>query len=195
MSSRSGRHSSSHFDVAGSLKGIGRLSLRAIANVLLAATALLMLTVAGGVFALHLGVSPVLTGSMRGTFDPGSAVITRLVPVRSIKPGDVIEFRPPGHLESYVHRVQTVVRGPNGPVITTKGDANPSPDAWTAQLTAPKVRQIALHVPQLGRVLVALHQKTTRTFALGFAGLVFSALGARAVLGSAPRRVSPVPVG
>jgi signal peptidase len=187
----SGRHSAARFDLAASVTGLGGLGLRAVANVLLASTALLMLVVAGGVFVLHLGVSPVLTGSMRGTFDPGSAVVTRLVPVQTITPGDVLEFRPPGQLESYAHRVLTVTPGAAGPVITTKGDANPSADAWKAQLTTPQVRQVVFHVPQIGRVIVALHRQGTRTAALGFAGLVLSALGARAVLGAAPRRTSP----
>jgi signal peptidase len=190
-----GRHSASHTDIAASLTGIAGLGLRTVANLLLACAALLMLTVAGGIFVLHLGVSPVLTGSMRGTFDPGSAVITRLVPVQTIKPGDVLQFRPPGHLDSYAHRVLTVTTGSTGPVITTKGDANPSADVWKARLTGPQVRQVVFHLPHLGRVLVALHQKGTRTYALGFAGLVFTALGARAVLGSAPRRGSPLLAG
>jgi signal peptidase len=190
-----GRHSAARVDVAGSLKGLGGLGLRALANVLLGTTALLMLIVAGGIVVLHLGVSPILTGSMTGTFDAGSIVITRMVPVQTIKPGDVLEFRPPGQLDSYAHRVQTVTAGTAGPVITTKGDANPTPDSWKAQLTGPTVRQVVFHVPQLGRVIVALHQKGTRTFALGFAGLVFSALGARAVLGSTARRVPPLLAG
>jgi signal peptidase len=190
-----GRHSAARTDLAGSLKGIGSVSLQALANVLLAGTALLMLAVAVGIFVLHLGVSPVLTGSMRGTFDPGSAVITRLIPVQTVVPGDVLEFRPPGRVDSFAHRVQTVTAAANGPVITTKGDANPTADTWKAQLTDRQVRQVVFHVPALGRVIVALHQKGTRTLALGFAGLVFSALGARAVLGSGPRRASPMLAG
>jgi signal peptidase I len=161
---------------------------RGIAGLLLVASAIVMVASAVGTFVLHVGISPILTGSMRGTFDPGAAIITRPVAMSSIRPGDILVFTPPGHTDSYAHRVMTVTGDPSSPVITTKGDANPAPDAWKARLTGPVAHKVVASIPGLGRAIVALHQPKTRTAALALAGLVFTVLGARAVLGSSPAR-------
>lgn len=183
-----GRHCGAGVDVAGSIREVSRLAWRGVAGLLLVATALLMVASAVGTFVLHLGASPVLTGSMRGTFDPGSAIITRPVAMSSIRAGDVIVFTPPGQTDSYAHRILTVSGSPSAPVITTKGDANPAPDPWKARLTGPVAHKVVFSVPQVGHVMVALHQPKTRTIALALAGLMFTALGVRAVLGSSPAR-------
>ena len=74
---------------------------------------------------------------MRGTFDPGAMVLSRPVPVSSVQPGDVLVFTPPGHTTPYTHRVLTVSGDAAHPVITTKGDANPTADDWRAGSTGP----------------------------------------------------------
>lgn len=184
----SGRHCAPGVDVAASAREAVRLVRRAITATLLVVTAVLMVASAVATFVVHIGISPILTGSMRGTFDPGAAVITRPVATSSIKPGDIIVFQPPGHTDSYAHRVVTVTGDPSSPVITTKGDANPAADAWHARLTAPVAHRVVYAVPHLGSAIVALHQPRTRFIALALAGLVFTAFGVRAVLGSAPAR-------
>ena len=94
---------------------------------------------------LHLAIQPVLSGSMRPTFSPGAVVITRSIPTSSIRPGDIILFVPPGDTSQYAHRV-TSVSGPAGrPVITTKGDANPAPDGWHAQIVGRRSPSRRLH--------------------------------------------------
>ncbi len=156
--------------------------------------ALAMLGVAFSVVVLHVSVSPVLTGSMSPTFDPGAAVLTRPVPRSAVQPGDVLVFRPPGHLDSYAHRVVTVSTHDGVPVITTRGDANPSDDPWRAELIEPTAQHVLFAVPHLGRAIVALHQPRTRPIALALAGLVFTLIGVRAVLsstGKAPSRPTP----
>jgi signal peptidase I len=183
-----GRHCAPGVDITASMREAGRLVWRGIAGLLLVATAIVMVASAVGTFVLHVGISPILTGSMRGTFDPGAAIITRPVAMSSIRPGDVLVFTPPGHTDSYAHRVMTVTGDPSSPVITTKGDANPAPDTWNARLTGPVAHKVVAHIPGLGRAIVALHQPKTRTVALALAGLVFTLLGARAVLGSSPAR-------
>jgi hypothetical protein len=88
----------------------------------------------------------------------------------------------------------TVTGDPSSPVITTKGDANPAADDWHARLTSPVAHQVVYAVPHLGSAIVALHQPRTRFLALALAGLVFTAFGVRAVLGSAPHSQSrPTP--
>lgn len=186
--SSSGRHCAPGVDVATSARQIVGYAVRGAVAVLVAVTAAFMLTAAAGIFVFKAGISPILTGSMRGTFDPGAAVISRPVATSSIRPGDVIVFKPPGRVDSYAHRVVTVSGDRRAPVVTTKGDANPSPDAWRAKLTDPTTQKVLFSVPRLGSAIVALHQPRTRSLALALAGLVFTAFGVRAVLGSAPAR-------
>ena len=45
-------------------------------------------------------------------------------------------------------------------------------------------------MPQLGRLVVALHQPDTRPLALALAGLVFTVIGVRAVLASSGSTLS-----
>ena len=150
-----------------------------------------MLGAALAVLVLHVSVAPVLTGSMSPTFDPGAAVLTRPIARTAVQAGDVLVFRPPGHSDSYAHRVVAVTQDHGVPVITTRGDANASNDPWKAVLSEPVARQVVFSVPQVGRALVALHQPRTRPIALALAGLVFTFIGVRAVLsstGSTPAR-------
>ncbi|HUO47480.1 MAG TPA: signal peptidase I [Acidimicrobiales bacterium] len=143
-------------------------------------------------FFFHLSVQPVLTGSMRPTFAPGSAVISRTIPVTAVKSGMIVIFVPPGHDASYAHRVLTV-SGPAGDrIVTTKGDANPGADPWHARITAPDIQQVIGSVPYLGNVMVAMHGGTLRIVALATAGLFVAITGARAILRS-PRRPMAVP--
>lgn len=153
-----------------------------------------MLAAAWALLFLHVQVAPVLTGSMRPAFAPGAAVVTRPVPVATVRTGDVLVFRPPGHQDSYAHRVTSVVTRSGAPVITTRGDANPSDDPWRARLTEPTVQRVVYAVPQVGRAMVALHQPRTRSLALVLAGLVGTVLGVRAALGGSGTTLSrPTP--
>lgn len=161
----------------------GRRAWRGISAVLMALVASAMLAGAAGIVLLHVGFSPVLTGSMRGTFDPGAVILTRRIAVGDVKPGDIVVFRPPGQTEAYAHRVATVTTDPAGPVITTKGDANPAPDSWHAQLTGPTASKVVFSVPHLGTLLVALHRPPFRTLALLLASVGFTTLIGRAVYG------------
>lgn len=184
MSSRSARHLAPGVDLVVSCRQAFGLASKTMSGLLLAATALLMVASAVGTFVLNAGISPVLTGSMRGTFDPGAVVITRPVPVETVAAGDVLVFQPPGHQESYAHRVLTVSADPAGPVITTKGDANPAEDPWKAQLSDPVAQEVVFSVPHIGRAIVAMQQQNLRPFLLALAGLVFTVMGVRALLGS-----------
>ena len=126
-------------------RGSGLLAVFAVGAITLS-----MLGGAAALVVLQLSVSPVLTGSMRPTFDPGAALPTRSISREAVRPGAVIVFRPPGHTDSYAHRVVEVSRGAAVPVITTRGDANPANDDWRAELVEPTARQVVFAVPQLG---------------------------------------------
>src|SRR5215208_2609235 len=72
----------------------------------------------------------ITSGSMTGTYDRGSLVFDKVVPTSSLRAGDVITFRPPGHAGLVTHRIRTLTSVNGKRVLTTKGDANRVPDAW-----------------------------------------------------------------
>src|SRR5690348_5617134 len=74
-------------------------------------------------------------GSMSGTYARGSLVYDRAVPVRSLRVGDVITYRPPGRASLVTHRIVWIGRGASGaPAFRTKGDANAYSDPWRFEL-------------------------------------------------------------
>jgi signal peptidase len=108
------------------------------------------------VLALHLGFRPVLTASMRPTYGPGALLVTKPVPVQSVRPGMIVVFTPPGEDVQFAHRITTVTGAHSHPVITTKGDANPAPDPWHAELTSATVPEVVATVPWVGRLLIGM---------------------------------------
>lgn len=168
---------------------VGRAWLT-VTTVLTLALSALLLGAAALLFFFHLSVQPVLTGSMRPTFAPGSAVVSRSIPVGAIRPGMVVIFVPPGKSASFAHRVVTV-SGPAGDrIITTKGDANPSSDPWRARIAAPSIQQVVWSVPAVGKVMVAMHGEGLRIALLSLAGLFVAISGVRAILRMPRHRLS-----
>jgi signal peptidase I len=163
-----------------------RRALRIIGATVSALITVAMVATAVAIFVFHIAVQPVLSGSMRPTFDPGAAIITRAIPTRDIRTGDVIVFLPPGETNVYAHRVTSVSGPADHPVITTKGDANPAPDRWHAQIVTSSVPLVIGSIPGFGRFLVAVEQRDPRLILLITAGLVFCLFGARDILGPAP---------
>jgi signal peptidase I len=145
-----------------------------------------MTAVAAGVFVFHVGFQPVLSGSMRPAFSPGSVVLTRPIPVADVRPGDVIMFTPPGETSSFTHRVTSVSGPAEHPIITTKGDANPVADPWKARLVNTQVPKVVGSVPKVGRLIVALHGHGSRLILLALGGLTFCIVGTRSILGPRP---------
>jgi signal peptidase len=185
-----GRHARHNRNPLRLLAGLWELRSTAV-TALLAVGALALLVTAGLVLSLRVSAHTVLTGSMRGTFDPGAVVLTRQVPTASVRPGDVIVFVPPGESAPYTHRVLTVLGDPQHPVITTKGDANPMPDPWRARLTAPTVQKAFGSVPGVGRLLLAAHGSRVHTALLALFGTLVAVTGSRILLGpSRPRRAT-----
>jgi signal peptidase I len=144
---------------------------------------LLFTCTALALFLFHMSVHPVLTGSMRPTFGPGWAIITKPIPVSDVRPGDIVLFKPPGDAAQYAHRVVTVSGSPAHPVITTKGDANPVPDAWHARLNGATVPEVVAEVPAVGYVMVDIRDQWTHAVLVALLGIALCIVGTRAILG------------
>lgn len=163
---------------------LGRSFLSAALTCLMVLGATMFLAGAYAIVSMHVATQTILTGSMRGTFDPGALVFTRPIPASSVTPGDVIVFTPPGHDDAYTHRVVSVSRPGLHPVVTTKGDANRLPDGWKAELDGSTVPKVIGHVPHLGRALLAVQGRGVHTALLALLGLVIAISGSRLLLGS-----------
>jgi len=93
-----------------------------------------------------LHVQTVLSGSMRPTLSPGDLAITEGVPTSSLRVGDVIVFVPPNETSPVIHRIASL----DGDVLTTKGDANNTPDPWRLALANQTEYRLVLVIPFLG---------------------------------------------
>jgi signal peptidase len=140
-----------------------------------------LLVAAGLLFGLFLVVPSLLhweryvivSGSMTGSYDRGSLVFDEVVPVKSLKVGDVITYRPPhdaGPKGLVTHRIRAIGRDPKTkqPVFRTKGDANAVADPWTFTLPDAKQARVVAGVPYMGFVLAALADREVR---MGLVGL------------------------
>ena len=139
-----------------------------------------LIVVAGILFGLFLVVPSlmgweryvIVSGSMTGTYDRGSLVFDDVVPVKSLKIGDVITYRPPrgsGPTGLVTHRIHAIGRDPKtrGPVFRTKGDANKVADPWTFTLPNAKQARVVTGVPYIGFALAALAQRQVRMLLVG----------------------------
>lgn len=139
-----------------------------------------------GVLVLHLGIRPVLTASMRPDYGPGAVLLTRRVPVTSIRPGMIVLIVPPGKSVVYAHRIVSVTGPRNAPVVTTKGDANKAADPWHAKITAKNVDEVIGSAPVIGRLLVGVRGPGQILLAL-LGALVAAWAAVRWALSSSPR--------
>ena len=94
-------------------------------TLVLAALAALAITTAVGWFR----VTPVLSGSMRGAFNPGDALLMEKVSATSLHVGDVVAIRIPSLASGQrVHRILTLSQDGPDVLVRTKGDANSMAD-------------------------------------------------------------------
>jgi len=108
----------------------------------------------------------IVSGSMSGTYDRGALVFDEVVPVRDLRVGDVITYRPPpgaGPSGLVTHRIVAIDRG----VLRTKGDANPTADPWTFSLAGPEQARVAASIPYAGHVLSMLSERHVRVLVVG----------------------------
>jgi len=145
------------------------------------------------IVTMHIGVRPVLTGSMRPDYGPGALLVTRQVQTSSLRPGMIVLIIPPGEHVPYAHRIATVTGTADAPVITTKGDANRTVDPWHAKIVAPDVSVVIGSVPGIGSLLVGIHGSGQILLAM-LGGLLIAWAGVRWILGTParpPARRSP----
>ena len=104
----------------------------------------------------------IVSGSMTGTYDRGSLVLDDVVPVASLREGDVITYRPPvgsGPAGLVTHRIAAITTDKLGRrSFRTKGDANEAADPWTFQLPKGEQARVRMGVPYVGFALAALGQ-------------------------------------
>lgn len=105
----------------------------------------------------------VLSGSMRPTYEPGSVVLVRPVPIEDLKVGDVITYQIPVDDHRVVtHRIVEILDQPGPPVVRTQGDANNAPDPWLSRLEGATAWRAAGDVPGLGYAISALRAPMVR---------------------------------
>jgi signal peptidase len=111
--------------------------------------------------ALGLHRYVILTGSMTGTYDPGSIVFDKPVATSSLKVGDSITYAPPPGMspnhELVTHRIVRIKTGRGGQrVFQTKGDANKSADRWKFMLPQADQDKVIFHLPYVGYIFAVL---------------------------------------
>src|SRR4051812_13736134 len=113
----------------------------------------------------------IVSGSMTGTYDRGSLVLDDVVPVDSLKVGDVITYQPPAGAGPHglvTHRIANIeIDKLGGKVFRTKGDANASADPWTFSLPKGEQARVRAGIPYAGFVLAALSRRDLRMLVVG----------------------------
>jgi len=159
-----------------------RATLTALLTLLTLALAALMLVPA----ALGYHRYVIVSGSMTGTYDQGSIVYDKPVPVASLKVGDPITYAPPTGAQTVhrlvTHRIAWIGKDRSGaPAFRTKGDANPSVDPWRFVLNQPTQDKVAFSIPYAGYVFAALGLQWVRMLLLGLPALLLAAAILRGV--------------
>ena len=146
-----------------------------------------LIVAAGIVFGLFLIVPSlmgweryvIVSGSMTGSYDRGSLVFDEVVPVKSLKVGDVITYQPPrgsGPEGLVTHRIRAIGRDPKTKlqVFRTKGDANKVADPWVFTLPNKTQPRVVTGAPYMGFVLAALSERKVRMVLVGIPALLIA---------------------
>lgn len=142
--------------------------IRLTSGALLAFVTLLAVAMACAISILRFGFTPVLTNSMTPAFEPGSVAITRPKDTQDLKKGDVIILPlPESNGQRYLHRLLEVRHIDGAIHVTTKGDHNPLPDAWTLEITSATAPVAVGSIPYVGWLANVMRGTLIR---LGFAG-------------------------
>ena len=118
---------------------------------------------------LGFGFSPILTASMQPVANPGDIFLTRLAPATSLQVGDIIAINNQANGTYYSHRIEEI-RNLNGSLrITTRGDANQSPDRDPLVISPrTQVSKVISTIPYLGRPMVYMNTVQGRQAAASF---------------------------
>ena len=143
-----------------------------VSRLLLLGAVLLALATCGLDLGQHFGgykTYSILSGSMSPGMPVGSLALSAPVPTSDLQVGDVITFHPPHRGDLLVtHRVWRIVpdstdlaTGTRGPVLMTKGDANPGPDLWRVPVKGIAMKRVA-SVPLAGYGMARLQIRIVR---------------------------------
>jgi signal peptidase I len=135
-------------------------------------------------FLLGYGGVTVLSGSMRPDYPPGTIMLTQLRPVAGLRVGQILVMNPPGSAVPIAHRIVAISDRPGTRSITTKGDANPVPDAWRAIPRADRMPVVVGRIPHLGAVSMRLRSPLGRALIVLVLGLAATARATRRLLRS-----------
>ena len=120
----------------------------------------------------------ITSGSMTGTYDRGSIVFDKAVPVSDLEVGDAITYTPPassGVDGLITHRIVSINNhGKDGFSYRTKGDANPQADPWRFQLSQPTQAKVAFSIPYLGYGIAGLSMLPIRMLIIGLPALLIA---------------------
>jgi signal peptidase len=112
--------------------------------------------------------------SMRPAIRTGDLLIVHAAPATSVRPGDIVSFPDPvlgGKLVT--HRVVSTHRSGRRIDFLTRGDANPTPESWSAARSG-SIGKLAIRVPDVGRGMAWMADPRTRTILLTLTALVLS---------------------
>jgi signal peptidase I len=106
---------------------------------------------------------------MRPAAQPGDIYITRLVPGKSLRVGDVIAVNNPTTGVYYSHRIVEIRTMNEVFRITTQGDANPTPDRDPVMISPIQtVSVVVARIPLLGKPMVYMNTVQGRQAATSF---------------------------
>jgi signal peptidase I len=116
-----------------------------------------------------IGISPILTGSMRPYAQPGDIFITKNVPASQLRVGDIISVKNATSGVLYAHRIITVTALNGTLSIITKGDANSTAevDPFNTSVTHMVPKNI-FRLLWLGRPMVYLTSQSGRQMGLAW---------------------------
>ena len=129
-------------------------------------------------------------GSMTGSYDPGSIVYERTVPVGDLRVGDVITYDPPAKagVDGLVtHRIVAIDRDGHAPLFRTKGDANRVADPWRFSLAQPTQAKATFAIPYLGYAFAALDVRIVRMLVIGIPALLIAIIALTRLAGDIRR--------
>ncbi len=118
--------------------------MQRIRDIALALSAISAFAVAILAFHFQIGIISITSESMAPALRTGDTALTVPIGRESVREGDVVVLPHPNYEEIFVaHRVVAIDRSRERVVVETKGDANPTKDAWRLELQSaeiPKVR-------------------------------------------------------
>lgn len=163
---------------ATSARRIVRLLLRSLTSAMLLFSVAVFCFLAVGPHVLGYRTATMLSGSMVPHIRPGDVVVDVAEPISKIRVGQILTLQTPTPTH-YVdsHRVFKIMHRHGHVFIKTKGDANPVPDPWTAELHGRIVWRVVAVVPKLGFAINALRSRGAHMLLVVIAPVLLVGLG------------------